>query len=413
MDFEASGARVAVGFIRGLNHSVQVEERAASLAKRYDHAELSDLHVLKVLLNYVDGSNYQKAVEMVDAKLSLIRGSGANALTISEPAKLLLGRVQDVSPEVLIREIFTDNFRDADFDQIVSLDKQSEPKASEESAQTETLDEILSILDRLVGLANVKSQLNKLVNVHKTNTLRAQENLPEIPVGLHLVFTGSPGTGKTTVARIIAKAYKSIGLLPEGQLVEVDRADLVAGYVGQTAIKVQEAIERAKGGVLFIDEAYALSADSGAGFGDEAISTIVKGMEDNRGNMAVIVAGYKEPMESFIKSNQGLKSRFQNTIAFEDYSTDELASIFKKLCAEYQVKSPSEVDDKVLSYLDKVKPTGELGNARFVRNLFETMYLNLSNRAAHDGNIELHEVVEFDIADVPEPEVKKQTFGFS
>jgi SpoVK/Ycf46/Vps4 family AAA+-type ATPase len=392
---------------------VQVEERAVSLAKRFDHAELSDLHILKVLLDYVDSSNYPKVVEMVDAKLSKIRGTGANALTISEPAKLLLGRVQDEAPEQLIREIFTDNFSDVDFDEIAPLENGHEAKVGNEAGQEETLDEILSILDGLVGLGNVKSQINKLVNVHKTNTLRANENLPMIPIGLHLVFTGSPGTGKTTVARIIAKAYKSIGLLPEGQLVEVDRADLVAGYVGQTALKVQEAMERAKGGVLFIDEAYALSEDSGAGFGDEAISTIVKGMEDNRGNMAIIVAGYKEPMESFIKSNQGLKSRFQNVIAFEDYTTPELSSIFKKLCEEFQVKSPSAVDDAVENYLDKVKPTGDLGNARFVRNLFEAMYLNLSNRAAQDGKIELREVVEFNIADVPTPEVKKQTFGFT
>lgn len=392
---------------------VQIEERAVSLAKRYDHAELTDLHVLKVLLTFAGSENYPKAIEMVDAKLSGIRGSSANALSISESATKLLGRVQGESTETLIKEILADNFSDSDLEEILPAEIAPEISVDKDEEPEESLDEILSILDGLVGLGGVKSQINKLVNVHKTNTLRAKENLPRIPVGLHLVFTGSPGTGKTTVARIIAKAYKTIGLLPDGHLVEVDRADLVAGYVGQTAIKVQEAIDRAKGGVLFIDEAYALSADSGAGFGDEAISTIVKGMEDNRGNMAVIVAGYKEPMESFIKSNQGLKSRFQNTIAFEDYSTTELSLIFQKLCEEFQVKSPQTVTDAVVVYLDKVKPTGELGNARFVRNLFETMYLNLSNRAAHDGNIELHEVVEFDLSDVPEPEVKKQAFGFS
>jgi SpoVK/Ycf46/Vps4 family AAA+-type ATPase len=392
---------------------VQVEERSISLAKRYNHGELSDVHIMKVLLTSLGSENYPNAVEFVDGKLSEIRASSVSSLAISESAKLLLGRVQGETPEVLIREIIASNFKDVNVDEIMPLQSKSVERNNQETVATESLEDILKALDGLVGLGNVKAQINKLVNVHKTNTFRASENLPKIPVGLHLVFTGSPGTGKTTVARLIAKAYKTIGLLPEGQLVEVDRADLVAGYVGQTALKVQEAIERARGGVLFIDEAYSLSSDSGAGFGDEAISTIVKGMEDNRDSMAVIVAGYKEPMESFIKSNQGLKSRFQNIIAFEDYSTSELVSIFMKLCNEYKLICPEPVHNAVVEYLDLVKPTGELGNARYVRNLFEKMFLNLSQRAALDGNIELHEVVEFATIDVPVPDEKKQAFGFS
>jgi SpoVK/Ycf46/Vps4 family AAA+-type ATPase len=207
--------------------------------------------------------------------------------------------------------------------------------------------------------------------------------------------------------------YQAIGLLPGGQLVEVDRSSLVAGYVGQTALKVQEAINQARGGVLFIDEAYALSADRGAGFGDEAISTLVKAMEDQRDSLAIIVAGYHEPMQEFISSNQGLKSRFQNTIPFADYKTAELLEIFKVISSGYKISLTDDVLKAVEKYFDEVKPSGDMGNARYVRNLFEKMYLNLSTRAAADGNIELHELVEFEVADIPAPDgVKKPTIGF-
>jgi SpoVK/Ycf46/Vps4 family AAA+-type ATPase len=277
----------------------------------------------------------------------------------------------------------------------------------------ETLKKAMGELNSLIGLDGVKDQIAKLMNMHEANNVREKQSLPRIPVGLHLVFTGSPGTGKTTVARIVAQMYQAIGLLPGGQLVEVDRSTLVAGYVGQTALKVQEAINKARGGVLFIDEAYALSADRGAGYGDEAISTLVKAMEDQRDSLAIIVAGYHEPMQEFIASNQGLKSRFQNTIPFADYKTSELLDIFKVIASGYKITLNDDVLKAVEKYFDEVKPSGDMGNARYVRNLFEKMYLNLSNRAASDGNIELHELVEFGIEDIPAPDgVKKPTIGF-
>jgi AAA+ superfamily predicted ATPase len=393
-----------------------IEDSAVGIAKGYDHGEVSELHVLRALLSKFGTENTGVTNKDVDDKLAQLKSAASPAIAISAEAATALSRVGNEEPSQIIADLVTKHFG------VVATAKLSMAQSPTESitqatpaseVTAETLQKAMSELNSLIGLDGVKDQIAKLMNMHEANNIREKQNLPRIPVGLHLVFTGSPGTGKTTVARIVAQMYQAIGLLPGGQLVEVDRSTLVAGYVGQTALKVQEAINKARGGVLFIDEAYALSADRGAGYGDEAISTLVKAMEDQRDSLAIIVAGYHEPMQEFIASNQGLKSRFQNTIPFADYKTSELLDIFKVIASGYKITLTNEVLQAVEKYFDEVKPSGDMGNARYVRNLFEKMYLNLSNRAAADGNIELHELVEFGIEDIPAPDgVKKPTIGF-
>jgi len=393
-----------------------IEDSAVGIAKGHDHGEVSELHVLRALLTKFGTENAGVTNKDVDEKLVQLKNPSSSTIAISAEAATALSRVGNEEPSKIIADLVSKHFGivPAVSQTLAKSPADSETQATPAAEVTaETLQKAMSELNSLIGLDGVKDQIAKLMNMHEANNIREKQNLPRIPVGLHLVFTGSPGTGKTTVARIVAQMYQAIGLLPGGQLVEVDRSTLVAGYVGQTALKVQEAINKARGGVLFIDEAYALSADRGAGYGDEAISTLVKAMEDQRDSLAIIVAGYHEPMQEFIASNQGLKSRFQNTIPFADYKTSELLDIFKVIASGYKITLNDEVLKAVEKYFDEVKPSGDMGNARYVRNLFEKMYLNLSNRAASDGNIELHELVEFGIEDIPAPDgVKKPTIGF-
>ena len=224
--------------------------------------------------------------------------------------------------------------------------------------------------------------------------------LPSVPVSLHLVFSGNPGTGKTTVARIIAKIYKQIGVLSKGQLIEVDRASLVAGYVGQTAIKTMEKIKEAKGGVLFIDEAYSLNKE-GNDYGQEAIDTILKAMEDYREDFVVIVAGYKELMERFINSNPGLKSRFNKYIEFDDYNENELVQIFCSMCRKHGYVV---TDDALSKVQEKIKcmlknKDENFANARDIRNLFEVIITNQANRAI-DMDLEGDEFITISSDDI-------------
>ena len=247
-----------------------------------------------------------------------------------------------------------------------------------------SLEELLGRLDSLIGLENIKQNVKSLINYVKVRKLRLEKELPNPPLSLHMVFTGNPGTGKTTVARLLSELYHAIGALSKGQLIEVDRSGLVAGFVGQTAIKTTETIKNAIGGILFIDEAYSLSPDVGNGndFGREAIETLLKLMEDNRDDLIVIVAGYSEPMEKFIASNPGLESRFNRYITFEDYNADELYEIFSSMCKKSEYALTDEAQQFARDHFSFLYDNrdGNFGNARHVRNFFENIVTVHSDR---------------------------------
>lgn len=260
------------------------------------------------------------------------------------------------------------------------------------SAPKESTADVLVELDALIGLGSVKAQVKRVIAVVQANAERVRAGLTPVNPGLHLVFTGPPGTGKTTVARLVARLYASTGALPDARFTEASRSDLVAGYVGQTAIKTAELIERSRPGVLFIDEAYALTPSHSSDFGAEAIATLVKAMEDHRKDFAVIVAGYGDEMAEFIESNPGLRSRFKTYIHFPDYTPPELTQIFSAFAKASGIALGEGVLPKAEAIFQQTQGAPHLGNARFARSLFEEAYARMAIRAAADEKMELTEL---------------------
>lgn len=271
------------------------------------------------------------------------------------------------------------------------------PPAAEKS-----LAELYTELDHLVGLDEVKTEVRRQAEVLRIAKLRSAAKLRDPSITRHLVFVGNPGTGKTTVARLVAQIYRAIGVLPTGQLVEVDRSALVAGYVGQTALKTAEAAKSALGGVLFVDEAYALADDD---FGAEAIETLVKAMEDHRDELVVIVAGYPGPMRGFIDANPGLASRFRLTMNFADYSDDELVAIFDDIVEASDFTPADDCGRRLRAILATTPREMGFGNGRFVRNLFEAAVVRqawrLKDRAAPTVD-ELRGLTAADLGEIPD-----------
>ncbi len=255
-----------------------------------------------------------------------------------------------------------------------------------------------------MGLAPVKAEVKLVASLIQVQNLRRERGLPVVESSRHLVFTGNPGTGKTTVARLLAQIYRTLRVVERGHLVETDRAGLVAGYVGQTALKVKEVFESALGGVLLIDEAYALARGGERDFGQEATDTLVKLMEDHREDVAVIAAGYPDEMHRFVESNPGLRSRFPKTIHFPDYTTDELVAIFESMCKKASYVCTPEAREAARSWFEAQPRDKGFGNGRLARNLFEaSMARQASRLVALDDptNEELMALLAEDVVPAP------------
>ena len=311
---------------------------------------------------------------------------------------------------------------------IFSDDDESTDTTDEETPKTEQVEKKDSVivneplagdpykeLDDLIGLESVKKEVRSLANFVKLQKQREAKGLKTAKVSYHLVFYGSPGTGKTTVARIIGRIYKDLGVLKKGHTVETDRSGLVAKYLGQTALKTDTVVQQAIHGVLFIDEAYALVPEDGNGqdYGQEAISTLLKRMEDYRDSLVVIIAGYRNEMQRFIDSNPGLQSRFNRYIDFPDYTAAELTDIFKMYMKKNQYTLAPDAENYLREQLDYAVAHKDrnFGNARFARNVFEKSIQQQANRLAGKTNLSKEELTELTVADLQEGFAARTNIG--
>ena len=394
-----------------------LKDKALELAKKQNHTSVEIAHILWIAVTALEEPSKSKFQPKIDSLLSgQLKNSSKSIVTFS------------ASAESAAKKLTLSGFSEASFSELLDLSHDTDtpsaippvnlPTGNSAAAEMGSdidenearvpeivnergLDEVLEELDSLIGLDEVKKQVKSVMATHLVNKKRVESGLKEVPNSLHLVFSGEPGTGKTTVARLVSEIYRAQGVLRAGHLVEVGRSDLIAEYVGQTAPKVKKAINQALGGVLFIDEAYSLAQDTQNGFGGEAVATLLQLMENHRGDLSVIVAGYKDEMDYFVASNPGLRSRFQTYIDFPKYDAAELVEIFSRMCSANQIELTPEVRQCVQKHFETNETSGVAGNARYSRKLFEVAFTEMSGRAVADGVIEDDEISAFVPSDIP------------
>lgn len=343
-------------------------------AVKLDDITKSRGEVAKLATNIIESAN-DSSVIMLLRKLSSIVEDSSYTIDVKRLARIVKDNLYSYFGFLRISEICNKKLKEED---------------------DRTLDELLGELNSLIGLENIITKVNNLIAYQKVQMLRRDNNL-NIPLStLHLAFTGNPGTGKTTVARIVGRIYKKIGLLSKGHFIEVSRTDLIAGYQGQTAIKVKKIVEQAKGGVLFIDEAYSITEnDHSDSYGRECLTELTKALEDYRDDLVVIVAGYTEPMNRFFESNPGLKSRFNTFIEFKDYNSEELLKIVELMCTNDDYKLTSGVEDLIRVYFhQKIQDKEEnFSNGRLARNLYDDLIMNHAIRILRTPNVNREDLI--------------------
>ena len=371
---------------------------------KYDHENFIDLYDpqrcrsdLLWLLGATMGFKYDDRVTPAVNRLillyfmSMIRLKGSkDGVTLAAEVNLAQFNIIEYGKE---KEILNNRLEDT-----------SIPVNSVSEVEEKSLEELLDELNNLIGLKNVKSKVNDLIAFHKVQQLRKKAELPIPRHTMHMAFTGNPGTGKTTVARIVGRMYKQLGLLSKGHFIEVSRTDLIAGYQGQTALKVKKVIDKAIGGVLFIDEAYSITENEHSdSYGRECLTELTKALEDYRNDLVVIVAGYTEPMRNFFNSNPGLKSRFNTFIEFDNYNVEELIEILNSMCKKDEYILTEDVSMDIQKHLNEILSTNinQFANGRFMRNIYEDMIINHAKRVISITNPTKKQLQEFISDDIP------------